>query len=160
MTKEKLIKEIKESFSSSKYPGDDNITLPSPYKKQYPDYEGNQIEKFFKGKKWDEISRDILASENSAPGFFTKEAWRYYLPAYMILIIEDIKKADILAEIVVNYLTIPDNEKTNEKVSGFSNAQNKCILHVLEYLNEKHQGRYPFQEPVVAIERYWYQFRK
>lgn len=171
MTKQEIIIEIQNAFSETQYPGDKNITS-SPYKAQYPDYEGNQIDKVFKGKSWNEVSENDLAFQNSAMAFFTNDAWRYYLPAYMILIVNDIKKADVIADDLVRYLTVPeekvgitqeetfkDFERFTERVAEFSLEQGRAILHFLEYLFENHKDHYPDNEPLKPIDQYWFKFK-
>src|SRR3989344_3320707 len=161
MDKAKLIEEIQQAFSSGQYPSDAAIVLDSPYAKIYPDYEGNTIAKVFKGKKWQEIDPDALARQNAAPGFLTQEAFHYYIPAYMMLMIQDIDKADILVEIIINKLTpLSENElgESFVKADLFTKEQGACIKHFLQYLQDANPDFFENKEPTIAIERYWKNF--
>ncbi len=40
----------------------------------------------------------------------------------------------------------------------FSPAQGRALLHFLEYQRDEHGEDYLFNEPAIAIERYWFQF--
>jgi hypothetical protein len=56
---------------------------------------------------------------------------------------------------------------TNDRVhrfidrnSQFSLAQSRAILHFLEYMRDEHSEDFFNNEPAVAIERYWFQFKQ
>jgi len=44
------------------------------------------------------------------------------------------------------------------RVGQFSPAQGSAILHFLEYVQEAYREEFLYDEPAIAIERYWFQF--
>lgn len=104
MNKNQIIEEINHVFADTVYPEEASIV-------EYPKaYEYDEIYEFFKGKKWQGFDLKQLAYENSAPSFLLPIAFCYYLPAYMLLIIEDISLADVLVMSVLDKLTLPQTE--------------------------------------------------
>lgn len=155
--------------------------------------EGLEITNAFFKRKWTEIEKNTLKFHNSALAYFSNKAFTYYLPAYMILLVEDIKYADVIGDYVVRHLTLPieidsirlirsinqsgymtedideflrtelkeSTKRVNQfikKVSGFSSDQGACINRFLQYLYSNYPNYYPDKEPLIAVERYWFQF--
>lgn len=155
--------------------------------------ESIEIKNAFFNKKWIELDSKLLKYHNSALSFFTEEAFRYFIPAYMIFLIDDIKSADLLSDNVILHLTLPlevDNlrlinsinqsgymtedidsylreeiKSSSKRVNsfirlmkGFTSSQSNCIRLFLEYIFKQFPEYYPNQEPLIAIERFWFQF--
>ena len=94
----KLKAEIEEAFADVPYPGDDNIG-----KAGY--FEGVEVAEHFKGIKWqdykDNPSQFLTMRLNGDLSFMTHEAFRYYLPLYMIQALIDRKNADCLPDGII-----------------------------------------------------------
>ncbi|MFL5764593.1 MAG: DUF6714 family protein [Bacteroidia bacterium] len=76
--KDKLIEEITNAFSGTEFPGDENLVA-----KSYGE-EPELIRKHFSGQNnWNELMPGFL-DHDGALSFFSDEAFRFYLPAFMI----------------------------------------------------------------------------
>ena len=153
-----ILKIIEEAFRDRPYPGDNHLaSLEPPVSFEYSD-----VTKYFKGKHWKEITWKSL--EKDYPGeacsclcFMTPEAARFYLPAYMVIAINNYDEADVVASTALNFLLPPPSFSMTwwkERVSLFSQNEKKAIVAFLEYLKEKHGDDYPVCGPKEALE-YW-----
>ena len=82
-----LVAQIESAFAATPYPGDDRICDPSPGDEEVAEY---ALE--FRGARWDRLHPEFLAYHDAAISFFTPEAFRYFLPAYLIA---DLRAPDI-----------------------------------------------------------------
>ncbi len=170
MQKSELIEEIKKVFGKTSFPKDTPIVYNQSKIALYPDFdlEESDIIKVFEGKNWWEVDIDKMIYENGALPLLSNEAFLYYLPAYMTLIIEDPGRADILWDSTVYNLTLPtehgyyrkeeDLPKMQEsfynRMEGFSKEQKVCIRHFLEYSHNLDSK----DTEMLAIENYWGKF--
>jgi hypothetical protein len=99
MEKEELIQLIKSVFLFEPIPNDDDIAYGSS---------GEGIEKNFKGKIWYDLDKEFILENYDALGFFTDNALKYYLPAFMLATIRDYEEMDDVPARVVSYLTLPE----------------------------------------------------
>ena len=103
MTKDELIAEIKQAFSSQPYPGDMMLV----YDNSGDHLECEEVREAFKGKTWDSLSQNFLFEQRYSFYFFTHESANYYLPAFLIFVINDFRNADDLSDNLVSALTLP-----------------------------------------------------
>lgn len=103
MNKEKIVTEIKSSFKQNEYPGDDNIVYDNS--KEHDDC--FEVRRYFQGKKWDEISNDFLFKIKHGTTFFSSKGLHYYLPSFMLFILNDFNGADVLVDNIISELTLP-----------------------------------------------------
>ena len=82
-----LVAQIESAFAHTLYPGDGRICDPRPGDEEVAEY---ALE--FRGARWDRIHPEFLAYHDAAISFFTPEAFRYFLPAYLIA---DLRARDI-----------------------------------------------------------------
>lgn len=71
---------IREAFAETPYPGDDILVVAKPGE----DPECDQIAENFRGKSWQEVSVDMIGNFADSLPLFTSQAFRYYMPAYML----------------------------------------------------------------------------
>jgi len=152
----KLIEKIKKAFVNTQYPGDENIV----HKTQY-DNEVAECEKKFLGKKWQEVDWNTIDNEGWASGcaFLTNEAYRYYLPAYMIAIIEKYDDMINSVDAVVSSLRFPNTSEEQKefyvKMEGFTSEQKEVIIEFLDWLAENHNDDFLDDNARQANIRYW-----
>ena len=103
MTKEELLTEIKQAFSVQVYPGD----LMIVYDNSGNHLECEEVRESFKGKTWDSLSQDFLFEQRYSLSFFSHESFNYYLPAFLIFVVNDFYNADDLSDNLVFKLTLP-----------------------------------------------------
>ncbi len=119
---------IEEAFAEAVYPGDDNITISA-----CTCGECTETRAFFGGKHW----RDVAATGQpfhimwGGLAILSPEAWRFYLPAYMLLSLKgDGDPGDTL--VCALYSLAPDRtggslDLFTERTSAFSAAQQECL---------------------------------
>lgn len=120
MNKEKLIETIKEAFKEEKHPGEFNLVYDNSGKH----LECIQVRELFKDKTWNSLPDNFMFEEHTALNFFSKEGFKYYLPAFMVFSIRDYESADEIPNNLVNYLTLP----TEADVIVLANAIKKHKL--------------------------------
>jgi hypothetical protein len=74
-----LKEKIKAAFAARPYPGDDQL-VDEP-----KDWEIALTEEVFRGLHWSDVAPEVIECHNSALSFFTPAAWRFYLPAFMLV---------------------------------------------------------------------------
>ncbi len=146
---------ISEAWSDAPYPGDDAIA----YDQSGQHLERAQVAEFFRGKRWKDVTLAALRSyrgdASACLAFMSPEAFRYYLPAYMLIALDDYAEADAIADSALNMLTPGElREYWNERAKGFSQRQRGAILSFLNYLDAHHGADYPVHGPKDAL-RYW-----
>ena len=114
MEKEEIIVKIKKAFEKEQYPGDKFIV----YDNTGYDLECVDISMAFKGKQWNNLHDNFLFEERDSIYFFSKEGFKYYLPAYMIVAVKEFDKMDTLPDIVIHKLTLPTEIDTVLMANG------------------------------------------
>lgn len=124
-----LAQQISQAFSDSSYPGDDNISVPT--------YDDEGTTEYFKGRKWFGHSVEDLRRHSSSLTFFTNEAFCYFVPAYMLAVIEDAEAADVIIDHLWSDLSPPKNDINRPSFQGkwalFTAAQKFAIVEFMEY---------------------------
>lgn len=90
-----IIDKIKNAFEHVPYPGDENISSYSEVR----DYDG---------KRWNELSLDFIVGHRSNLALLTGDAFRFYLPAYLITALLYPKEVDTLIDSLLYNLAPPD----------------------------------------------------
>ena len=152
--KSELVKQIRDAFADVPYPGDNHLSYNPE------DLGANQIADAFRGKHWTEVPFETLLYHNDALHFFTDEAFHFYLPAYLLAVLERYDDADILPEMLVGVLTAPDPEAPDysffqQKFKSFTSAQEAAVKAFLEYLMKTYPDHYRHNEPLAALQSYW-----
>lgn len=92
---------IRSPFADTIYPGHDNIGCSN--------WEGYELGLHLKGKRWQDLTVKDVDFMSHAVTMMTPEAYRYYLPAYLILGLTEILSAN---RYVDESLLPPENEET------------------------------------------------
>lgn len=103
MEKNQIIDTIKETFKDEKYPGDDNIV----YDNTGTHLECEQVKKTFAGHSWEKLHEIFLFENRNAISFFSKEGFKYYVPAYMIFSVKKFHEADDAPDMLIGKFTLP-----------------------------------------------------
>jgi hypothetical protein len=156
----KIKEQVKSAFAEVPYPGDSNIVQGSSL-------EAKEIESFLKGKHWEDITLESLRHNppmdpSACLSFMTREAFHYYLPAFLIITIDWKHEADVIPEFTVRALCIPEipeseREWHESRVANFTAAQRKAIKSVLEYVKQMYAGlpQEGLYDPSLVVIRYW-----
>jgi hypothetical protein len=103
MDNSQIFLEISECFKGTNVSGEEHLIQNECLNI----YEAQEVERAFKKLNWDFVNPEILLKNKAALNYFTDEAFVYYLPAYMKLILSDFEQADVLVDILLDKLTLP-----------------------------------------------------
>ena len=159
MKKSQLIAQIISAFDNTQKPT--RIVAAST-----GGFEPSIVEAYFLNKDWREISMLQMVkdgyegAELSALLFMSDEAFRYFLPAFLLININEDDIADLTFDTTLYRLTLPledhvDFASCREKFDGFSLEQKNVIADFLKYEIEVFP---PCDAASSAYKRYWYQF--
>lgn len=139
---EKLRRNLAHAFSGRAYPGDDKIAETRPW---IPEYEGNRVARYFKGKRWQDLSYQKLRKEYPADPtacvhFMRDEGFRYFLPGFLTMAL-DFNEAGEIADTICGTLTEPqpnapvqDMARFVSRFGGLSVDERGAMREVLEFL--------------------------
>ena len=99
-----LIRQIDEAFGSLPYPGDERIVRDS----SGTHLEAQQVKRALAGRHWRDVSFDTLDELGSALFFLTPQGYRFYLPAFLVYVLTDFERADVVPDEIIQTLTAPD----------------------------------------------------
>ncbi|MET0029744.1 MAG: DUF6714 family protein [Candidatus Thiodiazotropha sp.] len=114
-----LIEKIKAVFDSSPIPDGEIISVP------YGTDEG--VSDYFTGRPWYGHSIKALRWHEVAMCYFTPEAHKYYLPAFMQASIEDPEEADVIPDNIIFHFSQYTDEYWWERIKLFTPEQCEVI---------------------------------
>jgi hypothetical protein len=88
---------IEHAFERTPRPDDDNISATT--------YDDEGTAEYFRGRAWHGHTPQALRQHEAALSFFSDDAYRYFLPAYMLAELEDPEAADVIAQHIIHGLT-------------------------------------------------------
>jgi len=130
--KQRLHELIEAAFRDTPPPLDGKISLPT--------YDDEGTHDYFSGSPWQGHSVSELRTHESAFCFFTADAFRYYLPAFMLAELKDPETADVIAGNILFHFTPPSGEREfwrpayEARLSKFSEIEKKAIAEFLRYV--------------------------
>ncbi len=125
---------IESAFADVPHPGDCHITTCSGD-------EADDITAYFRGRTWRGHSSEQLCYHNSAFSFFTEDALIYYLPAFLIALVEDPETANTIAEPILWMFTAPRGNKQrhgeafDRLITRLTAPQRDALLRVFQHLH-------------------------
>jgi hypothetical protein len=133
MNSDNLKEKIRKTFSRSKMPFANEIVSAI-------DDESLDVRKIFEGKNWESIFISDLLKNKSAIFFLTPRAHRYYMPSYLLAILEDFDGSDRLPGSILSSLTISQENEgyTKLRLMEFNVNEITIILEFLNYLKDKY----------------------
>ena len=166
--------DIRRAFAEVPRPAPDAIATRTSAFLKYEDEEGRLVERFFAGRDWRDMTFQVIWDGCESPGdaaltFMAPEAFRYFLPAYILIALEEYDISDVTAETAILGL-IPDrlNFTGNaddpgswfgRNVGGFTDEQRRAIAGFLLAMQEAYgQDFSQDSSPMAALERYWARF--
>lgn len=166
---EKLIDNLHNAFHGTKPPSalnaaGGNVAASGDY---------SQAAHFFSGKYWGDIDyleflETYPSGGASAVNFLSQVGFFHYLPLFMICVLRDFKKSDLLVDTLVSRLTPPEEGVWSlhfrDEFDILKNDQSKVVAHFLKILSTCHAQYFiePDDEglvaPDLALKRYWLKF--
>jgi hypothetical protein len=137
--KDEIKGKIMETFAGVEYPGDDNLV----YDNSGYHLECNEVKAIFRGKKWQELDLLTLRRNRDSVFFFTPEAYHFYLPSFLICILDDHDEADAITDTVLYSLTTrgkSDEEKNFvlKRLALFTKEERDVITLFIKWLKDEY----------------------
>lgn len=127
---EALLRQIGEAFAAAPYPGDENVCHPAK-----GDDEAAEYALEFRDARWQHLHPRFVQYHYPALSFFTPQAFRYFLPAFLV--------ADLMAD----QLQVPASaDPVFHLTHGFSSGppgMNKLDLFDLEEVRQELAKQFP-----------------
>ena len=82
---------IESAFAGLSPPGDDWLLHPDCR-------DDGDIAAFYGAPRWQDLAGDVIVHNYAAPSFFSAEAFRYYLPAFMVWALRNPERPDYVIE--------------------------------------------------------------
>jgi hypothetical protein len=148
--------------------------------------EAADVNSFFKDRKWTSLTTKVITAEGHGDvpaylAFMTPAGFRYYLPAYMMMTLQEWNEDNrwLLESLPTRLMpenvfwkrecsnqkrsALPPDNNFTDKFSPFTFAQKRDIANFL-YHQSFHDGPFPIlangrnDDAFRAFESYWYQF--
>jgi len=127
MNTEELKTLIKKAFKDTPY----------PVGKLTDTYDDEGVSEFFAGKQWENLNAPDLRKHDVALSFFEPEAFRYFLPAFMLAELSDPETADVIGESIVFHFSKPKEfwiESYEKRISLFTRNEKEAIVRFIDYM--------------------------
>jgi len=154
-----LIEDIRKAFENVPYPGDQRVV--EGY--LHPDEEHSLA--FFRGMDWRRLCVSDLAEHWLFLGLMTPEAFRFFLPAYLIAMLQGHAEMEAAAATVISCLTIAASEHDRgislhselleERMGILTPSQRAAVRAFLEYTIEENADDPPYHILPLAFDRHW-----
>lgn len=147
--RQQIAHQVEEAFARTPYPGDERICRAGA--------DGGDLMRAFRGKAWADVQLATLLNYHIDMPIMTPEAFRYYLPAFMLAVLFFYQHSGTLPMSLLHNLTPPDAsslhdymEKTQpsskrsqideflNRVSAFTPAERAAIRAYLESYRKLH----------------------
>lgn len=118
------------------------------------DFESFLVEQAFREKHWGDLTPELAQSRPQAIAFFSPEAFRYFLPGYLLLALEDISSLDVSLISLLSALAGPTYHQ--ERLGMLSEIQLATVLAVLDALTpeEAHPMYWDFEQAKQGVLEY------
>jgi hypothetical protein len=161
-------RQIEVAFATVPYPGDDRL-VENP-----ADWEAQEIAVAFRGRHWTALPPEVLRCHDSSLTYFTPEAYRFYLPAYLLASLRpydpSIDRIHIHQRVVWSLTPPkhngPDMDRFLRKVSDLTPEQKVAVRDFLlwfvrkqvKHRSQRSDRTSPISDEEIALNRYWADF--
>jgi len=156
---------IKREFSTVPFSGSWNIVLKKDYDQVI---EARQVADYFSDKKWQDITvrslrADYIGDASACLVFMTPQAFRFYLPAYLLICIDEYNEADVIYDSTITRLiksTEPtEATKFDDRFVTMALGQKQAIAAFLLQMHLLHDNKDRVEECARrALDSYWSSF--
>jgi hypothetical protein len=127
---------IESAFADVPHPGDDRITTCSGG-------DADEVLAYFRDRTSGGHSAQQLRFHDYALTFFTEDALFYFLPAFLIALVEDLETADTIQDRILWMFTVPSGHKPRDRetfdrlITRLTAQQRDALLHVFEHMRSR-----------------------
>lgn len=143
---EKIRKQIEKAFHDDEYPQKEELSR-FKYYQGITCLESQYVDEFLYRLDWRDLTLDSLVNSykgdfTALHNFLTDQAFRYYLPAFLVIILESYEESDLLADNIVSVLA--NGRESSHSIENplnflsLDDVQIKATLDFLNYINESH----------------------
>jgi len=127
MNTDELKSTIRRAFADTPYPSG----------KLTDTYDDEGVSEYFAGKKWENLNVADLRRHYVALSFLEPQAFRYFLPAFMLGELSDPETADLIGESIVFHFARPEAfwvETYEKRIALFTKMEKEAIMHFMDYM--------------------------
>jgi hypothetical protein len=167
-TEQELVAQIERAFADVAYPGDDGICKGVTDEARRLGTEEANIEAVFRGRHWRDVPVENLSLYSATLSFLTPEAYRFYLPAYMLAVIrlapEAIKRfprsGDIEGSLLFSLEPATDHtalqDFVHERIDPLTSEQKAAVREFIHWLYRKRlQDGGEYLDDLLSLLAYW-----
>ena len=142
-----------EAFSSTPHPGERNVT-------GHPCEECHELRDTYGPLTWDTVPSEIIDQNFGQLPLFTPEAYRYFLPAYLLRCLDIDDPDNLVCEFVIYSLT-PDDTDDNQKQwiadrhNLLDREQKGAVAAFLKHILDTEAFKDFHVEAADGLRRYW-----
>jgi hypothetical protein len=167
-TEQELVAQIERAFADVPYPGDDHICKGVTDEARRLGTEEASIEAVFRGRHWRDVPLESLSLFSATLSFLTPEAYRFYLPAYMLAVIRLSPEAmrriprsgDIEGSLLYSLEPASDapilKDFVHERIDPLTCDQKAAVREFIHWLYRKRlQGGSENFDDLLSVLAYW-----
>lgn len=136
--RDSVMRTIEKAFAETCYPGDEDLLHAQCM-------DDNDIKDFYGRQDWRQVPEQVIDHSNAALSFFSPEAYRFYLPAFLLWVLRHFDSTDSFTVDSTIYSLAPEENDLRQfvlsKYALLDVAQRRAILGFLEYLAEHGYGK-------------------
>lgn len=151
-----LAARIRGAFVDAPHPGDRNLV----YDTSGTHLECNQVERAFTSRKWFDLEPGFLSRNDNALYFFSPAALRYFLPAFMLLSIEEPHNSRMVPLALASVLSPTTQAGGSRRLETLrlacSSEEQDAISAFLRFLSKAHEGDFAGTHHLQDAVAYWH----
>ncbi len=147
---DEVIAKIETAFAEVEHPGDDHLLHDECL-------DDSDIEDFYGGVGWRDVPSKMIDKNSASLCFFSPEAFQYYLPAYMIWVLQNYTTDSITISTTISSLNAEPGDLRRfvlSKLSLLTKPQRMAIIAFLEFLRD-HLHDADAEEAEDALNSWW-----
>lgn len=151
-----LKRKLEAAFAHTKYPGDDQLA-------HYfggGDCDEKRIRDAFLGRGWRQLDKSQIWVARCSICFFTVVAFRYYLPGFLLWILDRREHYEELVSSLLFVLTPRPSKKhqvsrfASERVSGYTPRQREAVAEFFRVYQEFYADEWDYEKMEETV-RFW-----
>jgi len=148
----RLISRIEAAFADAKHPGDGRLLHPQCF-------DNSDIRDFYGGVRWRQVPAEVIERNNASLCFFGPEAFRFYLPAFLLWTLRNYRTSDSFTVDSTIYSLDPGQDDLRafilSKLSALTAPQREAVVAFLEFMRDHSDGHADAEAAARALDSFW-----